>query len=178
MKDLRGKVGVVTGGAGGIGKAIGAAFLAEGMKVVLADVLDGPLNAAVEELGSSDVVGIVTDVTSYESLCQTRDEAIERFGTFTLVRARPLSGRTHQIRVHALAAGCPLAVDPLYRPPASAQQGSPPVIERLTLHALALELPADWEGERRFSCEPPEDFSLALTGLRQGAATAGGSSVE
>lgn len=109
---------------------------------------------------------------------ETVFEAIERFGTFTLVRARPLSGRTHQIRVHALAAGCPLAVDPLYRPPASAQQGSPPVIERLTLHALALELPADWEGERRFSCEPPEDFSLALAGLRQGAAAAGGSSVE
>jgi NAD(P)-dependent dehydrogenase (short-subunit alcohol dehydrogenase family) len=80
MKDLAGKVAVVTGGAGGIGKAIGEAFVAEGMKVVLADILKEPLDAAVADIGSDDLIGVVTDVTSYESLCATRDAAIERFG--------------------------------------------------------------------------------------------------
>ena len=85
MQDLRGKVGVVTGGGGGIGKAIGEAFLAEGMKVVLADIVEEPLRQAVKDLGSDDVIGVVTDVTSYESLCKTRDEAIERFGAVHVI---------------------------------------------------------------------------------------------
>ncbi len=64
MKDLKGKVGVVTGGAGGIGKAIGEAFLAQGMKVVLADILEGQLEEATRDIGSDDVIGVVTEVTS------------------------------------------------------------------------------------------------------------------
>ncbi len=80
MVDLEGKVAVVTGGGGGIGVAIGEAFLAEGMKVVLADVIEDRLDAAVKDIGSDDVIGVVTDVTSYESLCATRDAAIDHFG--------------------------------------------------------------------------------------------------
>ena len=38
MEDLAGKVAVVTGGASGIGLAIGTHFAAEGMKVALADI--------------------------------------------------------------------------------------------------------------------------------------------
>lgn len=85
MKDLNGKVGVVTGGAGGIGKAIGVAMLAEGMKVVLADVLDGPLQDAVQEIGSDDLIGVASDVTSYESMCALRDAAVEKFGAVHVI---------------------------------------------------------------------------------------------
>ncbi|MFK7894848.1 MAG: SDR family NAD(P)-dependent oxidoreductase [Myxococcota bacterium] len=85
MKDLRNKVAVVTGGAGGIGRAIGEAFLAEGMKVVLADVVEEPLATTVKEIGSDDVIGIPTDVTSFDSLCATRDAALERFGAVHVI---------------------------------------------------------------------------------------------
>jgi NAD(P)-dependent dehydrogenase (short-subunit alcohol dehydrogenase family) len=85
VKDLKGKVGVVTGGGGGIGKAIGEAFLAEGMKVVLADIVEEPLHQAVKDLGSDDVIAAVTDVTSYESLCKTRDTALEHFGAVHII---------------------------------------------------------------------------------------------
>ena len=104
MKNLEGKVGVVTGGAGGIGKAIGEAFLAEGMKVVLADVLEGPLKQAAEELGSEDVIGVVTDVTSYDSLSATRDAAIDRFGAVHVIcnNAGVGSGSKGQIWEHHL----------------------------------------------------------------------------
>ncbi|MBY0401094.1 SDR family NAD(P)-dependent oxidoreductase [Myxococcota bacterium] len=85
MKDLRGKIGVVTGGAGGIGRAIGEAMLAEGMKVVLADVVADQLDATVKELGEKDVMGLKTDVTSFESLCALRDAALARFGAVHVV---------------------------------------------------------------------------------------------
>ena len=62
MKEFRGRVAVVTGGASGIGKALAKAFLGEGMKVVIADVEAPALEAAAKELGGS-VTGVVTDVS-------------------------------------------------------------------------------------------------------------------
>ncbi|OOK70787.1 short chain dehydrogenase family protein [Mycobacterium kansasii] len=55
MRDLQGKVAVVTGGAGGIGRAMGRRFGQEGMKVVLADVLAEPLGAATRELADAGI---------------------------------------------------------------------------------------------------------------------------
>ncbi len=50
MKDFAGRVAVVTGGAGGVGQALGERFAAEGMQVVLADVFPDPLDEAVAAL--------------------------------------------------------------------------------------------------------------------------------
>ena len=80
MKDLRNKVAVVTGGSGGIGKAIGEAMLAEGMKVVLADIVEDDLSQTAKDFGSDDLIGIPVDVTSFDSLCALRDATIDRFG--------------------------------------------------------------------------------------------------
>ena len=92
-------------------------------------------------------------------------EVIERFDGFTFVRARPLTGRTHQIRVHAWAAGYPLAVDPLY----GAKNGGPlPGMARLSLHARRYGLPEDWDDPRAFESPIPEDFASALEALRRG----------
>ena len=85
MKDLRDKVAVVTGGGGGIGRAIGEAMLAEGMKVVLADIVEDQLGEIVSEIGSDDVIGVQTDVASFESVCDLRDAAIERFGSVHVI---------------------------------------------------------------------------------------------
>lgn len=76
----------------------------------------------------------------------TRIHPVEAFHSATLVEAQPLTGRTHQIRVHLLEAGHPLLVDPQYRQPAAllaselGGRSSEVVLERTPLHAHRLRL--------------------------------------
>jgi NAD(P)-dependent dehydrogenase (short-subunit alcohol dehydrogenase family) len=81
IKDLAGKVAVVTGGGGGLGRAMGERFAHEGMKVVLADVQEAVLEATVADLRERglDVTGVVTDVSSWESVEQLRDRTLETY---------------------------------------------------------------------------------------------------
>jgi NAD(P)-dependent dehydrogenase (short-subunit alcohol dehydrogenase family) len=67
MEDLDGRVAVVTGGAGGIGRGIVEALLEEGARVVIADVEAPVLDAAVAEL-DGQVRGVVTDVSDPASV--------------------------------------------------------------------------------------------------------------
>ncbi len=90
---------------------------------------------------------------------QTRISVLQRFHGYTWLACRPLSGRTHQIRVHLSAVGFPLAVDPVYgrrselrlsnlKASYKAKRGHAerPLITRLTLHAAAIEVPAPRAG--------------------------------
>src|SRR5690606_31800174 len=63
MQDFEGRVAVVTGAASGIGFALAERFAAEGMKVVLADVEDAALDAAVQQLRRQEreAIGVRTD---------------------------------------------------------------------------------------------------------------------
>ncbi|MEY2460167.1 MAG: hypothetical protein QOG30_1997 [Acidimicrobiaceae bacterium] len=82
MERLEGRVAVVTGGASGIGRAMGERFGQEGMKVVLADVEAPALEATVKELQADgiDVMGLVTDVADYESVERLRDAVLDAYG--------------------------------------------------------------------------------------------------
>ncbi len=87
MEELAGRVAVVTGGAGGIGRAIGERLAAEGMRVVLADVEAPVLDRTVGELRaqSYDVTGVVTDVADYRSVVNLRDRALDTYGAVHLL---------------------------------------------------------------------------------------------
>ncbi len=87
MERLEGRVAVVTGGAGGIGTALGRAFGQAGMKVVLADVGAEKLEAARSELESEgiDAHGVVCDVGQLESVRALHDETLRRYGAVHVV---------------------------------------------------------------------------------------------
>ncbi|MBM3977933.1 MAG: RluA family pseudouridine synthase [Planctomycetes bacterium] len=101
----------------------------------------------------------------------------QRFRGYTLVECRPLTGRTHQIRVHLAERGFPLVVDPHYgrrrsfalsefkvgyrRKPGQTER---PLIERHTLHAASLELLLGG-ATRRFEAPLPVDLARTLKQL-------------
>jgi NAD(P)-dependent dehydrogenase (short-subunit alcohol dehydrogenase family) len=87
MKDFAGKVAVVTGSGGGIGKALVERFCAEGMKAVVSDVVPDLVEQTTAELRAQghDVIGVVTDVTDLASVEALRDAALEAFGKVHVV---------------------------------------------------------------------------------------------
>ena len=87
MKDFAGKVAVVTGAGQGIGRALVERFTDEGMKAVVADVVPDLVEKTTAELKAEgrDVIGVVTDVTSLESVEALRDSTLEAFGAVHVV---------------------------------------------------------------------------------------------
>ena len=82
MEQLKDRVAVVTGGASGIGLGMATAFAAEGMKVVLADIEDDPLERAVAGLAAdgATALGVRTDVSKSSELDALRDRTLSEFG--------------------------------------------------------------------------------------------------
>jgi NAD(P)-dependent dehydrogenase (short-subunit alcohol dehydrogenase family) len=87
MRDLGGKVAVVTGGASGIGRALADRFATAGMKLVLADVEREPLERAVAELsrGGARAIGVPTDVRDPAAVRALADRALAAFGAVHVV---------------------------------------------------------------------------------------------
>ena len=80
MGRLDGKVAVITGGAGDIGRSAGALFAAEGADVLLVDLSENALETAVAEIGSTRVSYCVADVTRPEDNDNVIAVAEERYG--------------------------------------------------------------------------------------------------
>jgi 23S rRNA-/tRNA-specific pseudouridylate synthase len=102
---------------------------------------------------------------------------------FAFVECRPLTGRTHQIRLHLAAAGAPVLNDPFYGDPEirlllsgfkrgyKGRDDEKPLIARLALHASELTLTHPVSRERVTLRAPlPHEFDVALKYLRRFAA--------
>ena len=75
--DLTDKVAVITGSAGGIGKAIATRFSEHGARVVVSDIREDAGRQTAEELGAAFIPCDITDVEQVDSLV---DQAVQRFG--------------------------------------------------------------------------------------------------
>lgn len=86
MEDLDARVAVITGGGGGIGRALAEELLAEGTKVVIADVQEALLEQTVAELEPrGQIVGVQTDVTNVDSVRHLADQTYSTFGACHLL---------------------------------------------------------------------------------------------
>jgi 23S rRNA pseudouridine1911/1915/1917 synthase len=117
----------------------------------------------------------------------TEYEVIERFLGYSLVRARPKTGRTHQIRLHLAHIGCPVLCDRLYggraklteleliprnnlgQDDARSQQAAENVLlDRQALHAHRLAFSHPTSGARmQFEASPSVDMEQTLAALRR-----------
>lgn len=115
---------------------------------------------------------------------KTTFEVLERFGDYTLVRAQPITGRMHQIRLHMAALGHPVVADEFYGPngppdrlgPLEDPDDEPPPVQnpnandllsRQALHAHTLRLNHPITGEiMSFTAPLPPDMQAAVDTLR------------
>jgi 23S rRNA pseudouridine955/2504/2580 synthase len=101
----------------------------------------------------------IVRVNSEGKPSETRFKVEERFEHATLVKASPVTGRTHQIRVHAQHAGHPIAFDDRYGDREFDQQLRGTGLKRLFLHAAALRFEHPNTGET-VRIEAPLDTQL------------------
>lgn len=94
---------------------------------------------------------------------ETEYYTVKEYRDHTLLEVLPLTGRTHQIRVHLAFLGCPVVGDRIY-----GRRNKSLELNRFFLHAskLKIRLPDNWE-ETEFSASLPADLKHILDGLEQ-----------
>ncbi|APE29764.1 23S rRNA pseudouridine(955/2504/2580) synthase [Halomonas aestuarii] len=101
-------------------------------------------------------------------VARTRFAVRETFDRVTLVEAEPVTGRTHQIRVHAAHAGHPLLGDDKYGSRESQRLAAGFGLSRLFLHAASLTFPEPTSGRPvQIKAPLPDDLEAVLARARQ-----------
>jgi NAD(P)-dependent dehydrogenase (short-subunit alcohol dehydrogenase family) len=88
FRDVTGKVAIVTGAARGIGKGIAETLASEGVKVVLADILELVHDSAKEvatKYPDSEAYGVVLDVSSEQAVKELVEGAVKKFGKLDIM---------------------------------------------------------------------------------------------
>ena len=107
----------------------------------------------------------IVKVAADGKAAKTDVRVLERLPSATLVEAKPISGRTHQIRVHAQHIGHPILGDSKYQSDQSIQATADANLKRLFLHAKAIAF--DVAGERyEIECPLGDELESVLARLR------------
>ena len=99
----------------------------------------GVIDTYMRRTEKSVIVREVCDKDCGGDRAITEYTVLYKSSTHTLVEAIPVTGRTHQLRVHFASLGCPIEGDDLYG-------AKSPLIERHALHSFLLEFPSPDDG--------------------------------
>jgi len=87
MGKLDGRVAIITGGSGGIGRAAAKRFVDEGANVLLVDLVERALSDAIAALGEKHASWVCADVASDEDTQRYVNTAVERYGRIDILLA-------------------------------------------------------------------------------------------
>lgn len=122
----------------------------------------GTIDLPLGKIGTKQTTQLKGKKELVERNAITDYETVQRYTDYTLLRVLPKTGRTHQIRVHLKAIGCPIAGDVLY----AKGKPIPTGLDRLFLHAHEIEFTAP-DGKRLVLGTPlPEGLQKVLDMLK------------
>jgi 23S rRNA pseudouridine955/2504/2580 synthase len=123
-------------------------------------LIDEPLLVTHRKGGERHVI-----VSPEGKAAQTRVRLSKTYGKFSLLQCSPLTGRTHQIRVHLQSAGFPIAGDDRYGDPDANKRVKARGLARLFLHAQSISFPDEHGNELHFAAPLPDDLDRFLSVL-------------
>ena len=142
---------------------LAASMRDEKIKKLYIAILDGTLpndsgqiETYLRRTGESIIVREVCDENGGGDYALTNYTVLARSEKYTLVLASPVTGRTHQLRVHFASLGCAILGDDMYGEPS-------PIIPRHALHAISLSFPHPTKDESVTCLSlPPEDMASII----------------
>jgi 23S rRNA pseudouridine955/2504/2580 synthase len=123
-------------------------------------LIDAPLFVQHRQGGERHVI-----VSPEGKSAETRIRLSKSFGEYSLLQCQPLTGRTHQIRVHAAHVGHPLAGDERYGDAEANAQLRKRGLKRLFLHAQSIAFPDEHGNEMHFTAPLADDLDRFLDRL-------------
>ncbi len=120
-------------------------------------IVDAPLLVEHRKKGERHVV-----VSGAGKPARTKMRLSRTFGKYSLLQCQPATGRTHQIRVHALHLGHPVALDERYGDPEANAAARQLGLKRLFLHAQSISFPDDSGNDLHFTAPLAADLERFL----------------
>lgn len=124
-------------------------------------LIDAPLLVTHRKGGERHVI-----VSPEGKRAKTRVRLSRRYAHYSLLRCEPLTGRTHQIRVHLSSVGHPLVGDERYGDAAENQRARRLGLERLFLHAQSIAFPDESGNELHFTAPLADDLEEFLARIQ------------